>query len=304
MRFALVDEATRKPVFSGPIECVMAVDGTEQLWTKPAKNYAKTAVYRMDFSGFATPGTYRVSVDGVGCSYPFEIDLHGGVIIVQHLALGRLAAQFAKSRLDPVGDRLHDFPLRRGRQRQPQAVLQAFEPVKRHAGAILEQRHHRPGARVGLGALGGRGRRGGEDLAAQVAAQALQLPDGGGDGRLAGEANDGGRLGQRIEFARFALGAALARHQRRVRHRDALGAGVIGRPAPAMTRLAGFFGGRFGWPALRRWLARLAGLAQRVLEHPARLLAGSAEDRSPCRYPPACPRSSRPRKNQVRRLPA
>lgn len=73
MRFALVDEATRKPVFSGPIECVMAVDGTEQLWTKPAKNYAKTAVYRMDFSGFATPGTYRVSVDGVGCSYPFEI---------------------------------------------------------------------------------------------------------------------------------------------------------------------------------------------------------------------------------------
>jgi endoglucanase len=51
----------------------MDLDGTEQLWTKPAKNYAKTAVYRLDFSDFSTPGTYRVCIDGIGCSYPFEI---------------------------------------------------------------------------------------------------------------------------------------------------------------------------------------------------------------------------------------
>ncbi|MDQ3813321.1 MAG: glycoside hydrolase family 9 protein, partial [Armatimonadota bacterium] len=36
-------------------------------------NFNKTDVARLDFSSFATPGRYRVVVEGVGCSYPFEI---------------------------------------------------------------------------------------------------------------------------------------------------------------------------------------------------------------------------------------
>jgi endoglucanase len=52
----------------------LAVDGKEELWTKPAKNYSSTAVYRMDFGSFSVPGMYRVYVEGVGCSYRFQID--------------------------------------------------------------------------------------------------------------------------------------------------------------------------------------------------------------------------------------
>lgn len=73
LTFSLVDEASRAAVFTGTVEQVMAVDGAEQLWTVPAKNHARTAVYRMDFGAFTTPGTYRVCVDGVGVSPPFEI---------------------------------------------------------------------------------------------------------------------------------------------------------------------------------------------------------------------------------------
>lgn len=73
LTFSLIDQTTGKAVFSGPVETVLEVDGKEQLWTKPAKNYANTAVYKMDFGACTTPGTYRVSVDGVGCSHPFEI---------------------------------------------------------------------------------------------------------------------------------------------------------------------------------------------------------------------------------------
>ena len=73
LRFTLVDGATGQAAFSGKVERVMAADGTETLWTKPPKNYSGTAVYRMDFSAVTAPGTYRVCVEGVGCSYPFEI---------------------------------------------------------------------------------------------------------------------------------------------------------------------------------------------------------------------------------------
>ena len=37
------------------------------------RNFNGTDVYIMDFSRPERPGGYRVYVDGVGCSYPFEI---------------------------------------------------------------------------------------------------------------------------------------------------------------------------------------------------------------------------------------
>ncbi len=73
LTFSLLDDATGQSVMSGKVERILDVDGKEELWTKPPKNYAGTAVYRMDFSSFSKAGTYRVYVDGIGCSYPFEI---------------------------------------------------------------------------------------------------------------------------------------------------------------------------------------------------------------------------------------
>jgi endoglucanase len=37
------------------------------------RNYSKTDTYVLDFGEFSRRGTYRVSVEGVGCSYPFVI---------------------------------------------------------------------------------------------------------------------------------------------------------------------------------------------------------------------------------------
>lgn len=74
LNFSVVEDGTGKPVFNGKVELVMDIDGKENLWTKPAKNYAQTAVYKMDFSAFNTPGTYRVCVEGIGSSYPFQIN--------------------------------------------------------------------------------------------------------------------------------------------------------------------------------------------------------------------------------------
>ncbi len=69
--FSLIEEKTGKSVFSGKIERVLAERETEKMAREA--NFNKTGVWRMDFSNFQTPGRYRVSVAGVGCSYPFTI---------------------------------------------------------------------------------------------------------------------------------------------------------------------------------------------------------------------------------------
>ncbi|MDA3962610.1 MAG: glycoside hydrolase family 9 protein [Planctomycetota bacterium] len=42
--------------------------------TRDKRSLAKTDVYLVDFSDFATPGSYRLQVEGVGTSWPFPID--------------------------------------------------------------------------------------------------------------------------------------------------------------------------------------------------------------------------------------
>ena len=71
MSFSLVEEKTGKAVFTGKTERVLAEHETEKMQRET--NFSKTGVWRMDFSRFQTPGRYRVSVAGVGCSYPFSI---------------------------------------------------------------------------------------------------------------------------------------------------------------------------------------------------------------------------------------
>jgi endoglucanase len=70
-KFQLLDDKTGKSVFEGDIKLLMGKNDKEKL--RLEKNYAMTAVYGMDFSGFKTAGVYRVHVPGVGCSYPFPI---------------------------------------------------------------------------------------------------------------------------------------------------------------------------------------------------------------------------------------
>ncbi|HRR05763.1 MAG TPA: DUF4380 domain-containing protein [Victivallales bacterium] len=73
LKFNIVDDQSNKVVYTGIIECILKTDGEETLWTKEKKNFSKTPIYKLDFSDFKTVGKYRIVVEGVGCSYPFEI---------------------------------------------------------------------------------------------------------------------------------------------------------------------------------------------------------------------------------------
>jgi hypothetical protein len=52
--------------------------GTVEFWKPSGKdsdgwNFTQADVWRADFSSFARPGTYRLAIEGVGCSMPFKI---------------------------------------------------------------------------------------------------------------------------------------------------------------------------------------------------------------------------------------
>ncbi|HSI09031.1 MAG TPA: glycoside hydrolase family 9 protein [Rariglobus sp.] len=75
--FHLVDTQTGRRVFSGTLRFRKSKENPETFQTKdspPYGNYLKADVWECDFSTFATPGTYVVSVDGIGCSWPFKLD--------------------------------------------------------------------------------------------------------------------------------------------------------------------------------------------------------------------------------------
>lgn len=71
LKFHLEDAATGKIAFSGTAGPAWAADKPEKMYAE--RNYSGTDVSTLDFSAFTTPGRYKVVVDGVGCSYPFEI---------------------------------------------------------------------------------------------------------------------------------------------------------------------------------------------------------------------------------------
>jgi len=69
LAFSLIDQKSGKAVFEGKTKLAKRATETEvgQL------NEQMSDVFEMDFSAFKTPGTYRVSVEGVGCSLRFPI---------------------------------------------------------------------------------------------------------------------------------------------------------------------------------------------------------------------------------------
>ena len=68
--FQVVEDANDKEVLSGQLRILRRARESEDARDR---NYNQADVYGMDLSGLDTPGTYRVVVKGVGCSYPFEI---------------------------------------------------------------------------------------------------------------------------------------------------------------------------------------------------------------------------------------
>ena len=71
LSFNVINNETEEVVFKGKIQLSKAGDDkTEDAYKK---NYNLTDVFIMDFSSVTTPGTYRVYVNGVGCSFPFII---------------------------------------------------------------------------------------------------------------------------------------------------------------------------------------------------------------------------------------
>ena len=69
--FSIVDDASGEIVFSGKGERHFPAERVEKM--ARTANFNATDVARFDFSAFDKPGRYRVIVDGVGCSYPFDI---------------------------------------------------------------------------------------------------------------------------------------------------------------------------------------------------------------------------------------
>ena len=71
--FAVLDDATGRAVYRGKLTMTRRADQTEDMWVKEPRNWNYTDVLRADFAQVTRPGTYRLYVDGVGCSYPFRI---------------------------------------------------------------------------------------------------------------------------------------------------------------------------------------------------------------------------------------
>jgi len=70
LSFVLVDAATEKVAHNGELKLHRSADQNDD---RALRNYAETDVWEADFSDFTTPGTYRLSIDGIGSSLPFPI---------------------------------------------------------------------------------------------------------------------------------------------------------------------------------------------------------------------------------------
>lgn len=71
MAFHVINDKSGKIAYKGLVALSKAADDmTEDAYKR---NYNGTDVYEIDFTELQKPGTYRIYVEGVGCSYPFKI---------------------------------------------------------------------------------------------------------------------------------------------------------------------------------------------------------------------------------------
>ncbi len=72
IKFQVLEDKSGQSVFTGKVMLSKSLkDKNEDAYLK---NYNGTNVYMLDFSSFAKPGMYRIYVEGIGCSYPFQIE--------------------------------------------------------------------------------------------------------------------------------------------------------------------------------------------------------------------------------------
>ncbi len=74
--FRIYNTDTKSSVFTGQIAFRKDKMNAEtgQSTDSPNANFSSADVYECDFSAFNTPGNYVLSVDGMGCSFPFVIN--------------------------------------------------------------------------------------------------------------------------------------------------------------------------------------------------------------------------------------
>ncbi|MGB7250835.1 MAG: glycoside hydrolase family 9 protein [Phormidesmis sp.] len=70
LRFTLIDERTNRPVYRSSASQVYERDQPEDPLDR---DYTLSEVHQLDFSDFKRPGDYRLCVEGIGCSFSFEI---------------------------------------------------------------------------------------------------------------------------------------------------------------------------------------------------------------------------------------
>ncbi len=70
--FYVLEDKSGDTVFKGEVR--LSKNTSERDEDAYGNNFNGTNVYIMDFSQFQKPGKYRLYVDGIGCSYPFDID--------------------------------------------------------------------------------------------------------------------------------------------------------------------------------------------------------------------------------------
>ena len=81
LAFRVLDDETGEAAFEGKTVLSLAATAAEDPYKR---NYNLVDVHLLAFSSLRRPGTYRVSVEGIGCSYPFEVreDLYRGTFRV------------------------------------------------------------------------------------------------------------------------------------------------------------------------------------------------------------------------------
>ena len=70
--FNVIEDASGKSVFHGKVELLRPATDADS--ADRGRNSTGADVYLLDFSSLRMPGTYRLSVPEVGCSYAFQID--------------------------------------------------------------------------------------------------------------------------------------------------------------------------------------------------------------------------------------
>lgn len=74
--FHLIDELTSQIAFSGELAFRKNEDNQETAWineSPPHGNFLGATAYECDFSTFQQTGSYRLCVEGIGCSFPFDL---------------------------------------------------------------------------------------------------------------------------------------------------------------------------------------------------------------------------------------